>query len=67
MVRSSSVGRERAAAIKGLLAIGNQVPYPRIFPLKKAVLKALRGGLDDKKAAVRQLAAKAKNYWMLLK
>ena len=65
--QSGHAAKERAAAIKGLLAISDQIQYTRLYPFKKKVLKVLMGCLNDRKAAVRQLASRAKNYWILLK
>jgi hypothetical protein len=44
-----------------------QLEYPRVHPYKKLVIKGLAAALDDRKAAVRYMAAKARNKWMVLK
>ena len=56
----------RRQALSCLLDMSARYPYPRLFPLKKAVLKGLQGVVDDKKRAVRILAAKVRNEWTVM-
>ena len=44
-----------------------ELPYPRLFPHKKRVLRALEVALDHKKRRVRQAACKCANQWHMLK
>ena len=43
------------------------IPYSVLFPHKKKVVKGLMPVLNDKKRAVRMLAAKARNMWTTMK
>ena len=56
----------RRAALCCLLEMCDLFPFSRLFPVKKAVLKGLQGALDDRKKAVRLLAAKVRNAWSVL-
>ena len=57
---------QRFRAAEALLSM-TQLEYPRVHPYKKLVIKGLAAALDDRKAAVRYMAAKARNKWMVLK
>jgi hypothetical protein len=57
---------QRFSAAEALLSMA-QLEYPRLHPYKKLVIKGLSAALDDRKAAVRYMAAKARNKWMVLK
>jgi hypothetical protein len=40
--------------------------YARLHPLRDTVAKGLRPALDDKKRAVRRLAARVRNEWLVM-
>lgn len=59
--------RARAASLECIFTISQTTPYITLHPMKTVVVKGLVKTLDDPKAAVRLLAAKARNAWISLK
>lgn len=57
----------RATALEGLMTITEHVPYVRLHPFKAVVSKGLLKTLDDKKKAVRYLAGRVRNKWLVMK
>jgi hypothetical protein len=48
-------------------AVTERIPYVRLFPFKAQVGKELHRALDDKKKAVRVLAGRVRNKWLVMK
>ena len=63
---TESIAKSRRLALEYLLDICTSYPYHQIFPIKKLVIKGLQLALDDKKRAVRLLAAKVRNEWCVV-
>jgi hypothetical protein len=63
----ASSAKTRAAALTSLLCITERIPYVRLFPFKSQVSKELHRALDDKKKAVRVLAGRVRNKWLVMK
>lgn len=57
--------RVRHTAAQGLLAAAG-LPYARIFPHRRAVLRALGAAADDPRRAVRMQAVAARTVWAAL-
>jgi len=49
------------------LTITEHVPYTRLYPFKTLVSKGLQKTLDDRKKAVRVLAGRVRNKWIVMK
>ena len=63
----SSQAKARGEALRCLIKIAQgELPYSRLFPMKLQVIRGLRRVLDDRKRAVRLLAARTINSWELL-
>ena len=60
-----AAARSRSIALKCLLKIRN-FPYPKIHPYKNKVVKGVGKVTDDRKRAIRLLAAKVRNEWLIL-
>lgn len=52
----------RKTALRGLMALA-ELPYPKIYPLKGRVLKAVTQALDDPRRTVRQQAVQCRHVW----
>lgn len=61
----SSFAKTRAGALRCLLLM-SALPYRQLHPVKQTVLRGTALILDDKKRAVRRLAAKVRNEWSVL-
>lgn len=61
------LARVRAAALESLLVITEQVPFMRLYPFKTQVGRQLQRALDDRKKAVRVLAGRVRNKWLVMK
>eukprot|EP01041_Mallomonas_annulata_P004860 gene4860-9685_t len=57
--------KDRAVSLR-CLCILSTLPYFKIHPYKKSVLKTLAIASDDKKRSVRLLASRARNIWLTL-
>lgn len=57
----------RALAIECLARFPALISYPALFPFRARIVKALAVALNDNKRAVRMLAAKVRNQWILLR
>ena len=60
-----AAARSRSIALKCLLKIRN-FPYPKIHPYKNKVVKGVGKVTDDRKRAIRLLAARVRNEWLIL-
>lgn len=68
MANYSSEAKLRAIALESLLLLPKYISqYSTLFPYRKMVSKGLVKVLDDRKRAIRQLAVKVRNAWMLMK
>lgn len=56
----------RATAVESLSTITDHIIYIKLHPYKKIVQKGLVKVLDDKKRAVRHLAGKVRNKWLMM-
>jgi hypothetical protein len=64
------VAKTRAMALECLSLLPKylllQTSYAKLFPYRKNVILGLKKVLDDKKRAIRQLAMKVSNEWILI-
>jgi hypothetical protein len=65
---TDTIAKVRALSLKCLLEIINgEIPYSKLHPFKNLVVKGLSNVIDDRKRAVRYLAAKVRNEWIVIK
>ena len=67
IAQNVSVAKMRYMALECLLQMSRLYPYHKLFPVKKLILKGLQKVVDDKKRAIRILAAKVRNEYSVLK
>ena len=74
IAQKDELARVRVQALQVLLAMvatdvaGKLVlPYSRLYPLRKFLIKGLTQVIDDKKRAVRKLAARVRNEWSVVR
>jgi hypothetical protein len=48
------------------MSITSHVPYSRLYPFKALVSRGLLRALDDRKTAVRYLAGRVRNKWLVM-
>jgi hypothetical protein len=61
------LARVRGAALESLMVVTERIPYTRLFPFKAQVSRQLQRALDDRKKAVRVLAGRVRNKWLVMK
>jgi hypothetical protein len=49
------------------MVVTERIPYTRLFPFKAQVSRQLQRALDDRKKAVRVLAGRVRNKWLVMK
>lgn len=68
MAQSGKEAKIRALALDSLLVLPQFMSqYSTLHPYRKAVVNGLMKVLDDPKRAVRQMAVKVRNTWILMK
>ncbi|MCL4418115.1 MAG: hypothetical protein M1365_15760 [Actinobacteria bacterium] len=65
-MKNNNQARNRALALKCLEKLPSRLSYTKLFPYRQTILKGLIPVLDDRKQAVRQIAAKVRSKWSLL-
>ena len=66
IAQTDPTAKLRGMALECLLQMSRLYSYHKLFPVKKMILKGLHKVLDDKKRAIRILAAKVRNEYSVL-
>ena len=66
MAQKGPAAKLRCMALECLLKMCELYPYHKLYPVKKIILKGLQNVVDDKKRAIRILAAKVRNEYSVL-
>ena len=66
IAQNDPIAKMRCMALECLLQMSRLYPYHKLFPVKKVILKGLQKVVDDKKRAIRILAAKVRNEYSVL-
>ena len=66
LAQTAAPGRDRQRALSLLLLLCSTYPYHKLYPVQSEVVRGLLEVLDDRKRAVRMLAAKVRNEWSVL-
>lgn len=66
IAQNAESGRDRRRSLNLLLLICSAYPFHRLYPVQSQVVRGLLEVLNDRKRAVRMLAAKARNEWSVI-